>query len=226
MGVVIDLTGKTFGRLYVQERASIKMPIHWRCQCACGRVVLVKGSLLRDGNTRSCGCLRRETTSARTLKHGQARYDSGGRTHEYSLWLNMRQRCSNPKAREWKHYGGRGITVCDRWQQSFEAFYEDMGPKPVDKRGRKRNLYSLDRINNDGPYCRENCKWSTQSEQVLNSSNARNVTFLGRTMSISQWEMAHELPNSMVRQRLNAGWSVERAILTPPFHSHGRHLNK
>lgn len=179
--------------------------------------------MLRAGKTKSCGCLRRENTAAlkRTHGHGRAGAD---RKPEYIVWLRIKQCCTNPKNPSYEHYGARGITVCDRWMQSFADFYADMGPKPTDKRGRHRDLYSLDRIDNDGPYAPENCKWATQTEQRNNSRATRKITLNGRTQTVTEWERERGLPTSMIRQRLNAGWSVERAITTPPEHHYGRHL--
>lgn len=115
---------------------------------------------LASGNTKSCGCLRRETTSL----VGLAKKTHGMRdTPEYGVWANMKDRCYNPSSEDYKNYGGRGIKVCERWLNSFENFYEDMGEKPWSKL-----LYSLDRINNDGNYEPSNCRWATVKQQVNN----------------------------------------------------------
>ena len=126
-------------------------------RCDCGTEKEIMDSSVKRGNTKSCGCLLRENgrkTAKLNTTHGM-RY-----TKEYECWKSMKQRCSNPNKDGYKNYGGRGIKVCDRWLNSFENFYADMGPKPVG--------HSIDRINNDGNYEPKNCKWSSNSDQAYN----------------------------------------------------------
>ena len=139
---IIDITGRRFGRLTVLRRAGMNTNAGhalWKCECSCGNVKVVDGQHLRNGHTQSCGCLHQERTGQRFLKHG------GSYTLEHASWRAMRQRCSNPKHPAYPEYAGRGITVCERWQNSFEAFFEDMGPKPSPK-------HSIDRIDGDLGY--------------------------------------------------------------------------
>jgi hypothetical protein len=158
-----DITGQVFGRLTVigishRYRRSPRISIvHWLCRCACGVEVAISTSDLRSENTRSCGCLLREISSRTNLTHG---HTSGGWSTTYRAWSEMKTRCYNPKRKKFENHGGRGITVCDRWRNSFENFLADMGEKPLG--------LTLDRIDNEGNYTPENCRWATWSQQNKN----------------------------------------------------------
>ena len=150
-----DLTGCKFGRWTVLYWKETKYTEHiWICKCECGIEKEVIGGSLKSGKSKSCGCLSRDLT----IKHGMEG------TAVYNTWASMLTRCRNKNNAFYKNYGGRGISVCDSWLQ-FENFYADMGDKPEGM--------SLDRINNDGNYCVENCKWSTPKEQANNRSNSK-----------------------------------------------------
>lgn len=153
---VKDLTGSTFGRLVVLARSGStrNKSARWECQCSCGATTIVTGKNLLRGITRSCGCLHREGMSALFKRHGMTR------TKVHQAWKAMHQRCSNPNRKHYQHYGGRGISVCERWA-TFENFYEDMGDPPSDR-------HSIDRIDVDGNYEPSNCRWATWSEQIRN----------------------------------------------------------
>jgi hypothetical protein len=208
MGRFIDLTGQKFGRLTVQELSGRDnyRQIMWNCACDCGNTKRIKGSSLRSGATKSCGCYNREQSKKANITHGQLKDRS--MSSVYSRWHGMIQRCSNPKCKAYKHYGGRGIKVCPRWLESFENFYEDMGDHPLGM--------SLDRKDNDGDYCKENCRWATQVEQRSNMRSNVWIDYKGETKTRTQW--AHRLGMSVetLRGRLNRlGWSIERALTTP-----------
>ncbi len=153
MGKKIDLTGNQFGRLFVVSQNVDKSPygIYWDCQCSCGKTHTVLGASLRQGLTKSCGCLKKE----RFFVHGK------NESKEYHAWEGMIGRCTNKKNLRYYQYGGRGVTVCNRWLK-FENFYQDMGDCPVG--------HSLDRIDNNMGYEPLNCRWATPEQQQRNTT--------------------------------------------------------
>ena len=173
MGVFIDHIGKTFGRLTVlSQDVSVGRHTKWLCVCECGTVKSYYTSNLTGGKSTSCGCKSSSTLEkirAGATKHGMSR------TRTYKTWMSMKGRCTNPNYPHYPNYGGRGILVCDRWLESFENFLKDMGEAPVEM--------SLDRIDNDGDYSPENCRWATRSEQQNNKRNTQMLTAFGKTQS-------------------------------------------
>ena len=163
----LDLSGQRFGRWTVtsRQRRNKWGAAEWRCRCDCGVTRWVLAQSLRARVSRSCGCLVAELAAKANTTHGHASHRRW--TPEYSSWVNMIQRCLNPKTPHYPHYGGRGITVCPRWRASFKAFLADMGERPADR--------TLDRIDNDGNYEPGTCRWATDSEQRQNQRRSRST---------------------------------------------------
>jgi len=208
MGQFIDLTGQRFGRLLVIERATGEgvWPIRWRCRCECGTECTPPASHLRSGATQSCGCYRRDAALAANRKHGAA--GRSARSPEYDAWQNMRSRCERPAYPHYADYGGRGITVCARWRESFEAFLADMGPRPSAK-------HSVDRIDVNGHYEPGNVRWATQPEQCRNTRVNHLVTIDGRTQPLIAWCEERGVKAGTVYWRMAQGMSAEAAITKP-----------
>lgn len=194
---VKDLTGQRFGYLLVIRFAEMGKDSHsrWVCRCDCGMEKIILRVNLGRG-TKSCGCHRRE----RNTTHGL--YG----TVEHKSWANMLMRCRNPNIPDAKHYVLRGITVCDRWRK-FENFIADMGPKPSPK-------HTIERIDNDGNYEPENCKWATRAEQMRNIRSNHLLTFNGKIQCMAAWASETGISRRAILDRLNRGWAVERALTT------------
>jgi hypothetical protein len=193
----MNLVGQRFERLTVIKEAprdpQYKKPRRmWECLCDCGEIAIVTTTNLRNGGTRSCGCIR--------IKHGL--YDHPVR----QIWNNMIQRCTNPNNSAWKDYGGRGITVCDRWRV-FQNFVDDMG---VPEKG-----LTIERRDVNGSYCIENCEWATTAQQARNTRRNKKVEWNGKTQCLADWGDELGMNHRILGQRLRSGWSVEKAFTTP-----------
>lgn len=189
--------GLKFGRLTILYRMESTKWGESRvaCKCDCGNTCVVIFKLMTRGDTRSCGCIQRERPNGTT--HGATR------TRAHRVWHNMRVRCQWEKSDCYHNYGGRGIKVCKRWQ-AFKLFLKDMGQPPTGK--------TLERINNNGNYCKSNCRWATPLEQGKNKRNNRLLTFGGETRHLSEWARIKGIKITTLTMRLKYGWTVERAL--------------
>lgn len=194
---IIDRTGHRYGRLTVvrEEVRTRCNAVQWLCICDCGKQITVRGGNLKSGNTASCGCMQGNRT------HGMST------SQEYHCWQGLRQRCNNPNDPAYDSYGGRGIVVCPEWE-SFEAFYADMGPVLSPD-------HTIERIDNDGDYCPENCEWRTWDEQAINRRSNRWVTVDGMRKTVTQWSRDLEGSKCLVSGRMHCGWSPEDAASLP-----------
>ncbi len=204
MANVKDMTGKTFGRLKVMEKVPHEPceRIYWKCECSCGVTKDVSGTSLRSGHTKSCGCLSADKVVARNTTHGMAK------TPLNNVYHAMKARCLNKNVKAYKNYGGRGITVCDRWLESFSNFYADMGDRPTGK-------HTLERIDNSKGYSKDNCEWRTSVAQCNNKRNNVLLTLGNITDTIANWSRITGINYGTLRSRVRtSGWSHERAICT------------
>ncbi|MFK4801737.1 hypothetical protein ACI3K5_24020 [Streptomyces sp. MPA0124] len=199
----IDLAGQVFGRLTVLEEAGRQGgQVLWLCQCSCGATTRVTTGNLR-GSTTSCGCARRELAKRMNTIHGQAD------TLLFRRWAAMVNRVTNPKAERYADYGGRGITITPRWLKlngrGFINFHNDMGA------GFQPNL-TLDRIDVNGPYSPENCRWATAKTQARNTRRNRYLTLWNQTKTLAEWCELLDLSYDKAKRRLQRGWTVERTL--------------
>ena len=164
-----------FGCTYIKEAVELSnIRRHVYVKCICGFIFTAQPKKIISGHTKSCGCLRRNMTSDKNFRHGLRKLP------EYTLWLNMKQRCTNPKYRGFKHWGGMGITICDRWLNSFENFYEDMGSQPFKRAG-------IDRIDNDKGYGKDNCRWASPKMQCNNTRRNIMIHYNNEIKSATMW---------------------------------------
>lgn len=202
----VDLTGHKYGKLLVISFSGMKPKCptdtkkssFWMCQCDCGAIVERSGNSLRSKKMPSCPKCKVHSS----IRHGM------WKSREYVTWIAMIRRCHTKTEPSYSKYGARGIRVCDRWRERFENFYEDMGPRPSDK-------HSLDRINNDGNYEPNNCRWVTMKVQGNNRSTNRMIYFNGQSRSMKQWCEHLNLPYSTIGQRILSGWSNSDALTVP-----------
>ena len=220
----IDLTGRKFNQLLVLGLSSNQKgkQLLWECKCDCGNLVNMtgpnlKGSPSRKGNISCRECLYTKRPSAK--RHGMTT------TRFANIWSRMKQRATNPKYTYAYDYSGRGITICDRWKDSFENFRDDMYEpylKHVEEFGEKNT--SIERIDNDGNYEPSNCKWATRAEQRRNTRDSHYVTFNGETKILDDWAIKLGFRNgSVIGRRLRRGWPIEDALTIPILFNGKKH---
>lgn len=198
-----DLTGRKFGRLTVLEfhGKDKDRRIQWKCLCECGNETIVTGKRLRNGDTKSCGCLHKEKFTH--ITHGKRQ------TRLYSIWRNMLNRCEYKSHIEYSRYGGRGIKVCDEWKD-FLTFYNW-----AITHGYADDL-TIEREDVNGNYEPSNCKWATSREQSRNTRRNRILEYNGKKQCVADWEEETGISRSLIQQRIDKlGWSVEKTLTTP-----------
>ena len=199
----VELVGMVIGRLTVIKEAGRRNgKILWSCICSCGKNINAASGDLRSGNTKSCGCLRKEITATIRKKHGMCR------TRTYATWSGMISRCENKNNEAYDRYGGRGVFICKEWRESFECFLHDMGVAPEG--------LTIERIDNDAGYSKENCKWATYADQAKNTRRTRLITANGETLCISDWADRLGASESTIRCRIDRfNWSPIDAVSKP-----------
>ena len=184
--------GDRFGLLAAIQKIEQPGRTKWLFRCDCGGTAVIAATNVLNRNTRSCGCVRRKLSSERRMRRGGSVRDADGRlARTYVVWGGMRARCGNPRNHAWADYGGRGITVCERWS-SYEAFLADMGEAPEG--------LTIDRIDNDGPYGPGNCRWASRKTQTRNTRLTKFITLCGRRMPIIEACEIYGFNRESVRQ--------------------------
>ncbi len=229
-----DLTGQRFGRLTVIEYSHTHgKRAYWKCRCDCGNYSVAMGKNLLSGKTKSCGCLMRERAAEHMGKVGRkygsitgkenlrkalaegkgttnGNYKHGhSNTRLYRIWAGIKQRCYNENDTNYHWYGGRGITVCEEWRNNFEAFYKwSMANGYTDKK-------SIDRINSNGDYCPENCRWTDITTQANNTRRNHYIKHNGKIKTIAEWAKDTGISQQAISSRLRNRWSIEKTLETP-----------
>lgn len=212
-GDYADLTGQRFGRLLVIGFAgrNHSKNVTWKCQCDCGNTRIVSSSNLRAG-TKSCGCLLRESATAKLPKPKHGLFG----TRIYGVWSRMIARCENKNVRSYPNYGGRGIKVCDEWRNSPESFAEWAFATGYDPDAPIFEC-TLDRIDVDGDYCPENCRWVDIKAQQNNKRNNHRILYGDRYLTIAEWSDITGISQDVILHRLTNGWSVEDTLTIPKY---------
>lgn len=204
----IPMQDRRFSRWLVIQKSEVNLwdkGIYWECLCDCGTRRIVLGTFLRNGRSRSCGCLQREAASVAVKSHATKHGLSD--SPEYSVWHGMHARCKNPNNDSWARYGGRGIAVSEPWN-AFDNFYRDMGPRPS-------AAHSIERLDNDKGYSPSNCVWALPTTQARNRRRNAVYEFDGKSLCLSEWAERLNTPRHLLSNRLKRGWSVKDAFTLP-----------
>lgn len=207
MSRLVDMTGKRIGHITVLYRSPHTIykskRVAWVCRCDCGKEFLAEGTLLRRGYYSSCGCMRAQRLHDIAFKHGMTN------TRLFKIWSCMKQRCYYQKYIDYYAYGGRGIKVCDEWLHSFQAFAHWASTSGYN------DSLSIDRINVDGDYTPQNCRWATDIEQANNRHNNHYLLYHGEKHSLAEWSRIKNISYAALKSRIALGWSVEDALERP-----------
>ena len=206
---ISDITGKRFGFLVVDAYLGVilirrrrRRTSAWLCRCDCGADYIAAHGPLTRGDIKSCGCQHFALISQANRRHGNCKHPL------FRVYASMVRRCHDKRNKSFAYYGGRGITVCERWRNDFVAFASDMGERPTGA--------SLERVDNSKGYSPDNCRWASRREQMRNTRHNVNITFAGQTMCMKAWADAVGISLQTLATRLNRhGWSAERALTTP-----------
>lgn len=196
----LELEGKVFGRLTALERRGLDNTgkYKWLCKCECGNIREFSGTAISTGAIQSCGCLQKERARKAKQTHGLSK------TSLYRVFSRMKNRCNNPNYPSYKHYGARGIIICDEWLNNSISFINW-----ANKNGYKKGL-TIERIDNDKNYCPENCKWATWKEQANNKRNNTCINYKGIDYNITEAARLSGVPLSTLSKRLQKGWSGDK----------------
>lgn len=194
---------KFFGCIVLKRVENKGKSVCWLCKCKCGNDFIARGSDIRTGNTKSCGCLNKKVAGDKARKHGKRN------TRLYNIWNNMKLRCYNKNNISYHNYGGRGIKICDEWINSFESFYE------WSMRLGYNDTLTIDRIDNNGNYEPSNCRWVNFKEQERNRGNNHKLEFNNKNCTIAEWSEITGLPYKTIWKRIDSGWTVEKTLTQP-----------
>lgn len=199
-----DINGTVFGYwTATSETQKCSGSLYVFCKCKCGTAKYVRLEKLRNGTSKSCGCYQREMNTT----HGMTATSVRRESREYWVWNSMVRRCTNAKDAGYKNYGGRGITVCDKWL-TYVGFIEDMGFRPSD-------AHSIDRLDNNKGYCKENCAWVIRTNQARNKRNNRIIEINGVKKTLAEWSEISGVSYTAIIHRINSGWPIEEAVMKP-----------